>query len=199
MHFMNDKMTETASTFDFAPILEEVNRLESLLLQCRSVFPSLTKKMIGHREFPTAPYYMRRGYKAQIQLEDPITEKFIERNRTLGKWINENALIRLYGIMFYRGFLDKIDQSLMGWREVDLTRRMRDIFTKSRLNYQPNDAKNIRLREEVIKHFRLKKEDFPEGEIPTPIDAVVVKLFNGCREYIKAKYAAHNTSLKPTP
>ena len=196
MHFMNDKMTETASTFDFAPILEEVNRLESLLLQCRSVFPSLTKKMIGHREFPTAPYYMRRGYKAQIQLEDPITEEFIERNRTLGKWINENALIRLYGIMFYRGFLDKIDQSLMGWREVDLTRRMRDIFTKSRLNYQPDDGKNIKLRDAVIEHFGLKKEDFPEGEIPTPIDAVVVKLFNGCREYIKAKCSAHNMLLK---
>ena len=199
MRFRNEKMSETVSAFDPAPILEEVNQLQSLLLQCRSVFPALTKEMIGHREFQTAPYYMRRGYKAQIQLEDPITEKFIERNRTLGKWINENALIRLHGIMYYRGFLKKIDQSLTGWREVDLTRRMRDIFTKSRLNYQPDDGKNIKLRDAVIEHFGLKKEDFPEGEIPTPIDAVVVKLFNGCREYIKAKYAAHNTSLKPTP
>ncbi len=134
---------------------------------------------------------MRRGYKAQIQLQDPITAGFIERNKRLGKWINENAIIRLYGIMNHCGFLSEIDQSLSGWREIDLMRRMRNAFTKTRLNYRPEDPDNIRLREAVIGHFGLKKEDFPEEEIPTPIDTVVEPIFKRCREYIIAKCAAH--------
>lgn len=84
-----------------APIVEELDELESLFLQCRSVFPTLTKELVGHRQFMTAPYYLRRGYEAQINLQDPITAEFIERNRRLGKWINENAIIRLNGIMSY--------------------------------------------------------------------------------------------------
>jgi len=185
-----DEMPETKSDLNIASIIEELNELESLFMQCRSVFPALTNEMIGQYQFMTAPYYLSRGYKAQIQLQDPITTEFIERNRKLGKWINENAIIRLHGIMTHRGLLSKIDQSLSGWREVDLMRRMRDVFTKTRLNYIPNNQKNIKLREEVITHFHLKKKDFLEEEIPTPINSVVEPIFKMCREYINAKNAS---------
>jgi hypothetical protein len=95
-------------------------------------------------------------------LPDPITAEFIERNRRLGKWINENTIIRLYGIMNYYGFLEKTDQTLPGWREVDLMRRMRNAFTKTPLNYRPEDPDDIRLREEVIVHSSLNRGNVPE-------------------------------------
>jgi hypothetical protein len=145
-----------------APIVAELDELEGLLLQCRSVFPILTKELVGHRQFRTAPYYLGRGYAAQIQLPDPITAEFIERNRRLGKWINENTIIRLYGIMNYYDFLEKTDQTLPGWREVDLMRRMRNAFTKTPLNYRPEDPDDIRLREEVIVHSSLNRGNVPE-------------------------------------
>jgi hypothetical protein len=170
-------------------IVRELDELEALLLQCRSVFPTLPKGLIGHREFNTAPYYSGRGYEARIQLKDPITAEFIEQNRRLGKSINENAIIRLYGIMKYYGFLKEIDQTLPGWRAVDLMRRMRNAFTKTPLSYRPDDPDNIRLREEVIKYFGLTKEiraPFSE-EIPTSIDSVIEPLFGDCRKYIEAK------------
>jgi hypothetical protein len=181
-----------------APIVAELNELEGLLLQCRSVFPALKKELVGHRQFGTAPYYLERGYAAQIQLQIPITAEFIERNSRLGKWINENAIIRLYGIMNYYGFLEKIDQTLPGWREVDLVRRMRNAFTKTPLSYRAEDPDNIKLQEEVIGHFSLNRKNIPKGEIPTPIDTVIEPIFKRCREYISAKCAAHNKCMEQT-
>jgi hypothetical protein len=136
-------MPEGRSATNSAQIIAELDELEGLLLQCRSVFPTLPQALVGHHQFMTAPYYLSRGYAAQIQLQKPITAEFIERNRRLGEWINENAIIRLYGIRNYYGFLDKIDQTLPGWREVDLTRRMRNAFTKTPLSYRPEDPDNM--------------------------------------------------------
>jgi hypothetical protein len=102
-----------------ADLLEEVDHLQGLLLECRAVFPTMTAEMVGRREFRTAPYYEQRGYNALIRLEQPITEEFIAQQLQLGRWINENALIRLFGIMNYRGLFRKLDKSLPGHAEMD--------------------------------------------------------------------------------
>jgi hypothetical protein len=176
-------------------IIAELEKLQDLYLQCRAVFPTIDNAQVGCRHLVTAPYYLKRGYVASMELKEPITSEFIERNRCLGKWVNENAIIRLYGIMEHHGLLEKINHNLQGAKEVDLMRRMRNAFTKTVLNYTPKQAKNVRLRKEVIKHFVLEEKDFSQGEIPTPIDTVVEPIFNGCREYIVAKCLAHNKSL----
>jgi hypothetical protein len=75
---------------------------------------------------------------------------------------------------------------------------MRDVFTKTPLNYRPNDKENIRLRRKVIQHFGLREQDFPEDEIPTPIDTVVEPIFKACREHIAAYTAAHNKRIEAT-
>ena len=192
-------MTDQSNAIDIAEVLAKLDYLESLLLQCRSVFPTLTQELIGQHALMTAPYYLSRGYEAQIQLKEPISAEFIERNRQLRKWINENTLIRLYGILNYHGLFKKIDQNLPGWREMNLLRLMRNAFTKTPLNYRPNDKKNIRLREEVIQCFDLKEQNFPEDEIPTSIDTVVEPIFKACREYIAAYTTAHNKRIEATP
>jgi hypothetical protein len=65
--------------------------------------------------------------------------------------------------------------------------RMRNAFTKTQLNYRPNDPENVELRNQVISHFVLNGEEFPEGEIPTPINKVVEAIFKGYRSYVSAK------------
>jgi hypothetical protein len=173
---------------DANKIIDEVNVLEAIYLRCRSVFPAITEDMIGRSQFKTAPYYKVRGYDAIVELNNPITADFIKHHRRIVKWLNENAIIRLYGIMYHHCFFkNNINQQIEGWREVDLLRRMRNVFTKTILNYQPNDNNNIRLREEVIKHFKLNEDSFVEGEIPTPVDTVIQPIFEGCRKYIKKK------------
>jgi hypothetical protein len=191
-------MLKTSGLPEPESTIAELARLQDLYLQCRAVFPTMTQELVGHRHFITAAYYMRRGYAATIELNDPISAEFIERNRRLGKWINENAIIRLWGVMEHHGYLTKIDHTLKGWKEVDLMRRMRNAFTKTSLNYKPTRPQNVRLRAEVIRHFRLNEKEFADGEIPTPIDTVVEPIFNACRAYITAKSAAHNHRLNQT-
>lgn len=158
--------------------------------------------MVGRRAFQTAKYYTHQGYDARIQLKDPITPEFIDKHNRLGKWINENAIIRLFGILDYHGFLTKIGHRISGWQEVDLMRQMHNVFTRTPLAYTPGDRKNIRLREKVIQHFQLRNEDFPEGKIPegeisTPIGKVIERIFKSCHEYITMKCAANNKKFEP--
>lgn len=167
--------------------ISEINALETIYLQCRSVFPALPDSIIGRSEFATAPYYLHRGFVARIRTAKPITQHFIDQHTKLVKWVNENAIIRLYGIMNYYGFLKTIDRNCSGWKEVNLMRKMRNAFTKTGLNYRPEDPDNVRLRDEVIEHFKLDKNLYKKGEIPTPIDTVVERIFESCRKYVEAK------------
>jgi hypothetical protein len=168
-------------------IIAEIDALEDIVIQCKSLFPALSDNLVGKDSFPTPPFYRSRGHDAYIRTEKPITQKFINQYLKVGKWLNENAIIRLYGIMYYHGLLKKIDSTVNGWKEVDLMRRMRDAFTKTKLNYKPNDPRNTRLRKEVISYFDLPEAQFPEGEIPTPIDKVIRLIFEGCRNYVRGK------------
>ena len=187
-------MPKTYDLVESGTIYAEIDELYELLLKCRSIFPALSKDMIGMTNIFTPSFYAYHGFSAQIQLNKPISSEYIEQNRRLGKWINENAIIRLHGIMNYYKLTHEIDKSLSGWKEVDLMRRMRNAFSKTPLNYRPEDPDNIRLRDELIEHFKLIKNNFPENEIPTPIDKVIEPIFKGCREYIDASYRKHNRS-----
>ena len=184
---------------DSANLLTELDHLQGLLLECRAVFPTIDAGMIGQREFVTASYYQRRGYPAHVRLEHPISADFIARQRQLGRWINENALIRLFGILNHRGLFEKknLDKGLPGYPEMELLRRIRNVLTKTSLDYRPNDAENRRLRETVIRHFDLGEHDIQE-QIPLPIDKVIDPIFEGCRKYIDAYDEAHNNRMEPT-
>ena len=168
-------------------IINDINALEDIFLQCKSVFPALGDSLIGENSFETAPYYKCRGYNVSVHTGKPIRKDFIERYSKIGQWINENAVIRLHGILAYHGIVKKIDQEITGWKEVDLMRRMRNVFTKTILNYRPEDAANVKLRRELIDHFKLDEDQLPGGEIPTPIDKVIRPIFEGCRKYIRGR------------
>ncbi len=67
------------------------------------------------------------------------------------------------------------------------------------LNYRPEDQNNIRLREDVIGHFRLNRGNLPEEEIPTQIDTVIDPIFKRRREYVNLKCGARNKGMEPAP
>lgn len=190
-------MADRREAADTREVLQHVDFLNSLLLESRAVFPTLGADSIGQRMFRTAPYYQSRGFDAQIQLREPISAEFIQRHRQLGRWINENALIRLYGVLHYHGFFTKLASELPGYPEMDLLRRLRNTLTKTPLNYRPHDPDNVKLREVVIERFNLKDEDAQE-EIPLPINKVIEPLIEGCRRYIVAWTEAHNQRMEPT-
>ena len=79
-------MPSTSNTRNLDELMKELDDLQDLLLQIRSVFPALDKKMVGHDHFEAAPYYQSLGYHATMKLSEPITPDFIERFNRLGKW-----------------------------------------------------------------------------------------------------------------
>ena len=182
-------MNATKTGASAAEIVQDIDRLRGLLLRCRAMFPAITEELLGQQTVQTAPYYSVRGYSAEIRFGTPITTEFLENNRTLGKWLNENALIRLHGILKYHGYFPDdapLDRSREGWREMDLLRLLRNALTKTPLNYRPEDGDNRKLREEIIRHFVLPENDIVEGEIPTPINHVVEPIFDRCKAYVIA-------------
>lgn len=175
---------------DVEKICNQIDDLKDIYLRCKHIFPAMQSDMIGKTVFKTAPCYQSLGYNITINTGSPIDQNFIDRYMQIGNWINENAIIRLYGVMNYHNILSseiRINQHLLRWRDVDLMRRMRDVFTKTILNYEPNKPENIRLRNEVINYYNLNKNEYSEGEIPTPVNSVIQPMFEGCKKYVRAK------------
>ncbi len=174
---------------DVDRIIAEIDDLEHIFLQCKSFFPVIGNNLIGKNSFPTAPYYQFRGYYVSIHTGKPITQDFIDRYSQIGRWINENAIIRLFGILYYYkqvGEKYPIDKRLPGWEHVRFCCWIRNVITKTRLNYEPDTEDNIKLREELISYYKLDPDQF--RNIPTPIDKVIENIFKGCRDYLRAKY-----------
>lgn len=176
---------------DVNNIITEINDLEDIYLRCKSIFPVLDSSLIGKTSFQTAQYYQWRGYSVSINTGNPITRDFIDRYAKIGKWINENAIIRLFGILYYHkqvGMHYRIDRKLPGGEDVRYCCWIRNVVTKTRLNYEPETEDNIKLREKLIAFYNLEPNEYSEGQISTPVDKVIQPMFEGCRRYLRAKY-----------
>jgi hypothetical protein len=157
---------------DVETVIKEIDDLQDVYLRCKSIFSALSPSLIGQTAFPTAPIYKRQGYNVSINTGEKITPEFIERYAEIGNWINENSIIRLFGILHYYGQVGnkiKILQELPGGDDVRYCCWIRNVITKTNLNYEPSD-------------------DYKEGEIPTPVDKVILAMFESCRKYLRAKY-----------
>ena len=81
----------------------------------------------------------------------------------------------------------KIDQSIDGWEEVDLVRRLRNQFAHSSGKYDPNDPEEKKLYERIVTFFKvsLAKDSSEATEFPLPIDVVLEPITEGCKKYIQ--------------
>lgn len=176
-------------SFNAQDVINEIDSLEDIYLRCKCIFPAMRSNMIGLNSIQATPYYQWRGYNISINLDQDISQDFIDRYKEIGNWINENVIIRLYGVLkYYQCYDPQIDRDHPGWEDLDILRRVRDVFTKTRLNYEPEDAKNIKLREKVIEHYNLNPDEFVEGEIPTTVNTVIKPIFEKAREHVQSKF-----------
>ncbi len=171
-------------------IIREIEELQDIFLATRSFFPALSDSLLGRKSFPTADYYRAKGYNVEIHTKEPITKAFMEKYGKIGKWLNENAIIRLYGILHYHkqvGDNSRLVGNLPGYKDIRFCCWIRNVITKTKLNYDPEKNESTRLQQELISYYGLKPEDYREG-IPTPVNQVVERIFEGCKEYLRAKF-----------
>ena len=171
-------------------ILGEIDTLRTNFTNCRAHFPHVNKTAIGAQSIHTAPYYVRRGFDIVFGFSQPLTQEHIEKINEIGSWITQNVLIRLYALLESYHFISEtinIDQSIDGWKELDLLRRLRNVFAHTSGKYNSNNTEQKELVEEMVRHFNLSISD-PQY-IPIAIDTVIDPIFRGCRRYVRGKYA----------
>ncbi|MCG6959165.1 hypothetical protein LJE82_04640, partial [bacterium BMS3Abin03] len=121
-----------------------------------------------------------------------LTTEDIERITSIGHWTNQNYIILICSLIEANKIITKenegkIDQSIDGWEEVDLVRRLRNQFAHSSGKYDPNDPEEKKLYERIVTFFKvsLAKDSSEATEFPLPIDVVLEPITEGCKKYIQ--------------
>jgi hypothetical protein len=175
-------------------IFQEIDLLMEKYMRSKSLFPYVDETFVGKREMNTAPIYSDSGLKVRFHFSQPLTLNDVEKINEVGHYLNQNVIFRLYALLeSYNLFATKIDQSIDGWKELDLVRRLRNHFAHTSGEYDPAGSKQKKLVEELVTHFKLGIKE-PQ-DIPLSINEVIIPLFNGCKKYIKDKFEKGNLKI----
>lgn len=172
-------------------IIEELDFQKEIFMRTKSYFPSMSKKLIGKTEISTAPYYRQHGYDTKFLFRLPLTDVHIKKHNEISNWINQNFIIRSCAIMESRHIISKttpIDKKIEGWKELDLLRRLRNVFAHGSGKYN-NNRKHKKLAKDLIDYFKLATnliEIEQDKEFPISIDKVCIPLLEGCKKYVKS-------------
>ena len=168
--------------------ISEIDRQIDFLLLSRAIFPPIQPEAVGKRAFATGKYFKERGYDVTCTFSEPITEAKRERMNAIGHWINQNFIVRLFSIVESTGIFTenaKINQSLPGWEELDMVRRLRNKFGHSSGFCDANKPDHRKLRARLVEKFSLRDGDHLPHLFPIPVDHVVVPLAEGCKVYLR--------------
>ena len=174
--------------FDIDTVLKDIDDLRDQFTNCRAYFPYMSMNHVGLSQISTAPYYISQGFKIQFNFSIPLTEYHIQKNNEIGHWINQSVIVRLYALMEYYGLVSnkiKIDQSEPGWKELDILRRLRQIFSHKSGKHDPRNNMEKKLIQQIISHFNMSISD--HNDFPLNIDEVIDPIFSGCKTYVRSK------------
>jgi hypothetical protein len=163
----------------------ELDILQENFTHCRAYFPYMSPRNIGAEEMTTAPYYISRGFHITFQFNQPLNEAHISKNNEIAAWINQNFIIRLYALLESCSVTNKIDKSIDGWKDVDLVRRLRNVFMHKNGKYDPTDSRHKNLAEELKNHLGVSEILNNGTEFGLSIDTGIDPLFYGCKRYVQ--------------
>lgn len=166
-------------------IIDQIDEFRSFFLKVRSRFPYMSEAAIGLTSFSPPPYYQSHGIDLEIHLTEPVTFEVKNENNTIAHFINQNFILRLYAILNYYGFVGEtisLNKESPGFLEVDLLRRLRNIYAHSIGNYNPDNENHVKLREVMEKRFGINIIHY--DEFPLNIDEVLDEIVAGCKIYI---------------
>lgn len=170
-----------------AKINKDIDQIWQYHLNVRSHFPFARKEHIGKQIIESSPFYAIHGYVIKYDYGKELKNDDIVRINKLSNWLNQNALIRLYALMNYYDFVGKnikIDQSKNGWKELDLLRRLRNLFSHTDGSYNSEDIEQSTLVAELKSYFNLEQDTF--DHFPISIDSVIEPIFEGCKAYVRS-------------
>ncbi|MBD3229650.1 MAG: hypothetical protein GF329_15825 [Candidatus Lokiarchaeota archaeon] len=135
----------------------------------------------------TPPGYIGTKINIRIKFAGDYDQDTIDRFNEIARYLNQNVIIQLYALMNYYKLVGdniSINHNVSGWKELDLLRRLRNIFAHKTGIVNHKVKKEAKLFNEIIQHFNLKKDTIDRRHFPLPSDRVIMKLFDGCIRYI---------------
>ena len=166
---------------------KKIDQQIQLLLRSRSVFPYTGPNMVNQSTVRTAPFYRAYSFDVQLQFGIPLSLDNIRKLNELGHWINQNFIVRLHSLLESHGLSgsSSIRKGLPGNEEIDILRRLRDVFSHSDERYHAEKSKHKKLYDRIIKHFGLDHNDHPEQDkmFPIPIDKVLLPIAESCKKH----------------
>lgn len=170
-------------------ILNQIDEFRSYFLKVRSRFPYISERNLGNKYILPPPYYRNKGINFKIQLDKPIDEATKEEFNAIGHFVNQNFILRLFAILNYYGFMGdtvSLNKESPGLTEMEIVRKLRNKYAHSIGKYNPENPKDSKLKVLMENHFSLEISDY--NEFPLDIGAVIDKLIDGCKEYIRSNY-----------
>lgn len=184
-------------------IIQQIDVQYKYLLSIRSLFPYMGKKMIGQSMFCTPSFYSTLGFDICFNFNRVLNIEDIDEINSIGNWINQNYIIRICSILESYKIIPQegkgtINQTIEGWTEIDLIRRLRNNFAHSSGKCNSNDCEQKKLYEMLVSHFNLKLEEGTDNPtmFPLSIDTVLEPLTMGCKKYIKNIPSVLNQSIE---
>jgi len=166
---------------------DELDKLKANFTNFRAYFPYMSQQSIGAIEITTSPYYINQGFRITFKFSQPLSEASISKNNEIAGWINQNFIIRLWALLDSYSVTKKIDSSINGAKDVDLVRRLRNVFVHKNGRYDPTDSRHQKLAEELMIHLRQDSSGIidKEKEFGLSIDTGIDPLFDGCKKYVQ--------------
>ena len=172
-------------------LIGEIDRQVELLLCTRSVFPYMDISAVGSAEFATAPFYQKALGPVRLSYGSPLTDEDVKRHNGIGHWVNQNFIVRVCALLDEHGvFRPRIDHQLDGHEEVDMLRRLRNVFAHTGGEFDADNSEHVKLEQRLRKYYGLTRTPVSGRPVfPLSIDTVLVPLTQGCKRYVIARQA----------
>lgn len=173
-------------------VLREMDVLWEKFTECRARFPYVPEMAVGGN-IGVAPYYEQFGIHIILQFDRKLTPADRERINAIGHWLNQNFIVRLYALLESHKVLEvPIDRKLAGAEDVDLLRRLRNVFAHSSGRYNAGNKAHRKLLKALATRFGINLTSCQD--FPLDIAKVLEPLLNSCKAYARAQAAATTTA-----
>ena len=170
-------------------LLAEIDRQKNILDRLKVFYSHMNDDVIGDIQVRPGGYYRSRGLDVILKFSRPLTRDDINRNSEISRWLNESFITRLYALLeSHKIFSPQIDKTLDGNQELDILRRLRRILAHSSGRYHSDISDQKKLVNRLLTHFGLQIVN--PKEFPLDIDKVIDPLIEGCKKYIRRKFAS---------
>jgi len=172
--------------FTESEIIKQINLIHNLYIESRAAFPYYPLD-----EQP--PLISGSKTSFVIITPRPMTIEDKQYRNNIAHFQNQNFLVRLFAVLQYYEIFKNPDETLPGYIELDILKRLRNEFSHGIGTYNPKSSKDRKLMKDITKHFSFKEKEYPDFSINK--DIVIKGIISESKKYIKELF----NKPKPKP